>query len=186
MVEIPSPYESHNSYMRDPAYLEGRFGVRPLRELRLTPGVIGVARLVVMPSFSGESVNTFVYRAGEVAIEVRRAERSLWDSLTGDDWLPPVARTYTNEPDELPAPLNRWQSLKAAAQSAPTVEEAIIDGWVHCTLDGVSYRHHVVDADADLYAEWSNPNELAANHVAQVRLVTAYGQVLQFDGGQDA
>lgn len=185
MVEIPSPHESYNRYTHDPAYLEGRFGVRPLQELRLIPGVIGVARLVVMPSFSGESVNTFVYRADEVTIEVRRAEHSLWDSLEGGDWLSPEARTYTIVADYLPAPLNRWQSLKEAAQSAPTVEEAIIGGLVYCTLDGVVYRHHVADADADLHAKWSNPKELAANHVSQVRLVRAYGQVLQFDSWKD-
>jgi len=184
MVEIGRPIGSHKSYMDDPAYLENRFGVRPLQELRLAPGVIGVARFVVMPAFSGESVNTFVYRAREVSIEVCRAEHSLWYSLYGDDWVPPVARTYTKVLDDLPAPLNRWQSLKESAQSAPTIDVAIIDGKRCLTLDGVSYRHHVVDADADLYAEWSNPSEVASNHVSQVRLVKAYEQVFKSCGVQ--
>jgi hypothetical protein len=170
----------------DHAYLESRFGVRPLQELRLASGVVGVARLVVMPSFSGESVNTLVYRTHEVLIEVRCAERSLWYSLDGGDWVPPAVRIYTKGLDDLPAPLNRWQSLKEAAQSAPTVKVAIIDGREYNTLDGVGYRHHVVDADTDLYAEWSNPTELAFNHVSQVGLVKAYEQVLQSCGGQDS
>jgi hypothetical protein len=186
VVEIWRPNESHNKYMYDPAYLESRFGVRPLQELRLVPGVTGVARIVVLPSFSGESVNTLVYRAREVLIEVRCAERSLWYSLAGGDWIPPAARIQTKELDHLPAPLNRWQSLKEAAQSAPTVKVAIIDGREYGTLDGVGYRHHVVDTDTDLYAEWSNPTEAASNHVSQIRLVKAYDQVFQSCGGQDA
>jgi hypothetical protein len=53
MVEIWRPTESHDSYRNVPAYLESRFGVRAIQEIRSEPGVIGVARLVVMPSFSG-------------------------------------------------------------------------------------------------------------------------------------
>jgi hypothetical protein len=173
---------SHKSYMKDPAYLESRFGVRPLQELRLAPGVVGVARFIVMPAFSGESVNTFVYRAREVSIEVCSAEHSLWHSLYEGDWAPPVTRTYTKVLDDLPAPLNPWQSLKEAAQSAPTVDVAIVDGERWLTCDGVIYRHHIVDADVYLYAEWHNPRERASNHVVQVRLVKAYDQVFQSCG----
>jgi hypothetical protein len=186
MVKVWRPSEDHERYMHDPAYLEFRFGVSPLQELRSAPGVIGVARFVVMPSFSGESVQTFVYGQREVSIEVCHAEHSLWYSLGGGNWVSPLKKTYTKALGELPTPLSDWTALKEAAQAAPTVTFAIIDGQEYRTLDGVLYRHQLADSDTILYAAWSNPNELASNHVSQVRLVRAYEQAMQTCIGQGA
>ncbi|HEX8913618.1 MAG TPA: hypothetical protein VF796_14765 [Humisphaera sp.] len=181
------PTEDHEHYSKDPAYLERRFGVPPLRELRLATGVVGVARVVVVPSSGGESIYTLVYRANDVEVEARRATHSLWESLSvplwrpliRGDWVAPAAVTRAMSFYDLSTPLNGWQSVKEAARSAPTVTFAIIDGQKCHTLDGVSYRHHVVDVETDIYAVWDNPAEDASNHVEQVRLVAAYEQLFR-------
>ena len=184
MGEILYPSDDEDSYMADPAFLERRFGARLLSEYVQSPEILGVARLVVMPSFSGESINTFIYRAHEVSIEILQAEHSLWYSLSGGKWIAPAVKSFTKPLDDLPAPLNRWESLKGVAKSSPTVEIAIIDGQEYATLDGVSYRHRIMDADSDLYAAWSNPSEMASNHVSQVLLVKAYEKALGIDAGK--
>lgn len=173
------PSEDEDNYGADPAFLEGRFGVCPLDQLLNTSGrVLGLVRFVIMPSFSGEIVSTLIYDPHGVSIEVRQAERSLWYSLEEGNWIPPQAKTYNKSYADIPTPLNRWDSLRAIAELAPTVRIAIIDGKEYGCADGVGYRHHIRSASLDLYAEWSNPIELASNHSAQVTLVRAYRQVL--------
>jgi hypothetical protein len=179
-----APNEGEERYMDDPTYLESRFGVLPVLDLRSDPSVIGIVRLVIMPSFSGESINTFVFGNHEVTIEIRLAERSLWYSLHGDyEWLPPEPVVLRRRIGDLPPPLNNWVSLKEVARSAPSVRTAIVDGQEFACLDGGSYGHRLVDADADLSAKWSNPIEEASNHISQVRLVKAYDQVLRMGRG---
>lgn len=184
MVEIWQPTEEHGSYMDDPAYLERRFGVPPLSELLAQLGVFGVARITMMPSFSPESIHTLTYRAAAVSVDAVNVEFSLWSSLNGGEWRPPTAKSFELPLDELPPPLNRWQQLRETARSAPTVRQAIIDGRVYATCDGVGFRHHLVDHEANLLAEWSNPTDMASNHVSQMMLVKAYNQIFGMCGGQ--
>jgi hypothetical protein len=185
VAETWRPTEGHLSYMDDPTYLDRRFGLQPLPDVLLNQGAIGVARLVVMPSFSAESVCTLSYFTDEVLIEVARAQESLWGSLNVADWVAPLAQSYRRPIGSLPAPLNRWQSLKQSARAAPTVTMAIIDGRESVTLDGVSYRHRVVDATDEFYAEWSNPTDRASNHSEQIRLLQAYKTALAMHGDWD-
>ena len=111
MVEVWRPSEDHERYLSDPAYLEHRFGVRPLAELFGDGGFSGVARLIAMPSFSGEAIHTFCYSAQDVHIETVRAAQSLWYSLNGGEWALPVTTTCTKRLTELPPPLNSWEAL---------------------------------------------------------------------------
>jgi hypothetical protein len=183
MVEIWEPTEDHDKYMDDSAYLERRFGVRPLLELLAQAGVVGVARITMMPSFSPESIHTLTYRAAAVSVEAVHADYSLWSSLNGGEWRTPTRKDFQLPLDDLQHPLNRWNELREVAKSAPTVRQAIIEGRAYATCDGVGFRHHLVDQELNLFAEWSNPTEMASNHVSQMILVNAYNQVFRMCGG---
>ena len=53
--------------MNEPAFLIARFGAHPLPEYLSDSSILGVARFVIKPSFSGESINTFIYRTDAVS-----------------------------------------------------------------------------------------------------------------------
>jgi len=177
MVNVWRPSPDHNRYGDDPAFLEERFGVEPVAEL-LRGDVLGVARFVILPSFEGEAIFTFVYRTRFVTINSAIAERSLWGSLHTGKWSEPIRNSYSVPVEDLPNPLQEWSSLKETARAAPSVRVAIIDGRSYITLDGVMYRHTVCDFEETIDAQWSNPAPEATNHVLQMTLVTAYDSVI--------
>src|SRR5262245_25635943 len=140
----------------------------------------------MIPSFGPESIHNFNYWVRAVFIGVVAADFSLWSSLNGGEWRTPTIRRLEFPLDDLPAPLNRWHELREVAKSAPSVRQAIIDGRAYVTLDGVSFRHQVVDKETNLSVEWRNPTEMASNHVSQMILVNAYHQLFSMCGQADS
>lgn len=177
MVNVWRPSEQHKQYMNGTAFLEARFGVQAVEDL-MVDDIVGVARLIMMPAFEGESIFTLVYRRAGLLLHSAVATQSLWTSLPDGAWTCPLQTTQTLVFDLLPPLFRDWSQLKDAARAATTVDYAVINGREYVTEDGVSFHHRILDRDDRIEAEWINPTPQATNHVAQCKLLDAYLTIL--------
>jgi hypothetical protein len=128
----------------------------PLSSLLQGEGVVGVARLVTTPAFTGSKICTLVFTAKRARISVVDARRNF-----------PVVRVATDAPIEALAqfgPFASWKKFRVAAVAAPSFYSSM--------LDGIGYTHGVADANGAFEANWSNPDRDL--HKPQCDLVSAY------------
>jgi hypothetical protein len=69
-------------------------------------------------------------------------------------------------------PLSSWERLRAAAFAAPSCDTL--------ALDGVTFRHAVLDWQGGADARWSNPSMIA--HRRQCELAAAYEALIDSSG----
>jgi hypothetical protein len=169
--------------------IEDRYGLPPLETVAGEPGVTGVSRFMILPSFRPERVITLVFRAPDVSLEaVMSATSSVWASLSqswdaaGRPFEPEsfdprsmVRRTTTRPAAETTAIFMTWERLAALAVEAPSCRTL--------ALDGMGYRHKITIDGGLLDASWGNPVE--DKHPRQTELIRAYAQLLTSVGLDD-
>jgi hypothetical protein len=180
--------EMMEAYSSDPNFIEQEYQVPPLEELLAGNGVVGVARLIELPSFSRERLHTFVYSESHAIIATVRGANSLWCSIAHFAYLkdredfsewefePFVAgkadrrsTTLSLSAAQFPALVSSWPGLIEAASNAPTCWNSM--------CDGVSYRHRVCAPGTRIDAQWSNPDR--KENPKQVQLLAAYLTLLE-------
>jgi transcription antitermination factor NusG len=130
-----------------------------LMELLSGEGVMGVARLAIVPSFDPAEVYTLVYT--ETAVTVSAEQSAFVGSATRE--LRELRRMRL---------LANWQTIRSAALGAPSCSSM--------SVDGTTYRHSICDHSTVLDVEWSNPDP--KTHRAQCALIAAYRKLIDLAG----
>ena len=128
-------------------------------------GVVGVSRLRIAPAFIGPTICTLVYLADAVRIAVVDARGFVPSAFRGTITRPLQAMRCFG-------PLASWGQLRAAAVAATSCDSLC--------LDGVGYRHALLDWQGGTESSWSNPNWFA--HRRQCELAKAYEALIESSG----
>ena len=156
-----------------------------LSQIVTAPGVSGATRLIVLPSFAGEVVLTFVCVGSSVEIEIAERELSTWytsmaQSLAPKD-NPELAdrvvelskvkkKKATLDLEQLPEGARAWSTFVSIAESAGDYTFQLAPDIA--MMDGTGYRHQVRNGKTIMDVEWSN----LQGDIPQVRLIDTYDE----------
>lgn len=150
--------------------IETRYGLETLEHVASSPGVVGAARFMILPSFAAERVVTFRFGKRSVALEgVYQEHVGQGPPLTCE---PRVIRSQGKlRYSKIPRPFTSWQTFLHQAFDLPPCRTP--------TLDGVSYVQRILVDGRVRIAVWSNPNSRTPR---QFNMVRAYLACLRMAG----
>ena len=161
-------------YMSEPGYVAGRMGLGSIADALRVPGVRGVTRWTVEPSFERETVFTLVHFGDRIEIEAAEAGQSVWNALHrrsgSDDTIRPTTwRKVKVRAGAAPMPFRSWAALRAASEAAPSCYTL--------AMDGTGFWYELAEPNGACgVASWSNPEE--DEHPMQVALINSYRRLL--------
>lgn len=178
-------------YGKYPAFLDEKFELPLLSEMVDWPGVIGVARFHVLPSFEPEWLYTLVYRQDSLEVSAVVGATSLWASnpqvlMTSVGGRPYQWEVSEADPFDPKAAYRKSATISLTASECPALLAswaAICDASVQAgdcrteTFDGIGYTHRIANQEFHRVAEWGNPDR--KEHPQQLALIDAYEKLLR-------